>query len=390
MIQQGFSLSLPQNVYATENARERLEALLGEKKRIAVLTDDTLLRLKPVSTLIETIRCQCENVEVFSQIEPEPTVHLAASISEKCKAFQADQIVAIGGGSVMDVAKLASVLCTDDYTIYDLLKNSALARRGVPVIMVPTTAGTGAEATPNAIVTVPEKEMKVGIVNQVMIADTILLDPTMLASLPYHVAAATGADALAHAVECYTSKKATSFSDLYAMEAFRLIEGNIEALCNQNTPQARQAMLIAAFYAGIAITASGTTAVHALSYPLGGKYHIPHGIANAVLLMPVMRFNESFCQERLAQLYDRVRPGGKLTLANEKSHWILDRMDEMLCSIGIEPSLARYHVSMKDLGELTEAGLQVTRLLNNNPRPVTREDAVALYTQVLDRKEACK
>ena len=177
----------------------------------------------------------------------------------------------------MDAAKLASVLVTDEYGVKELLDDPGRAKKCVPIILIPTTAGTGAEVTPNAIVAVPEQELKVGIVNENMIADYVILDARMIKNLPRKIAASTGVDALAHCIECFTSNKANPFSDLYALEGLDLILNNIEKACDD--PEAmteKNRMQIAAYYGGLAITASGTTAVHALSYPLGGKIRLDH------------------------------------------------------------------------------------------------------------------
>ena len=167
-------------------------------------------------------------------------------------------------------------------TVHDLLEAPGRAKKCCPTLMIPTTAGTGSEATPNAIVAVPEQELKVGIVSDAMIADNVLLDPLMIKNLPRKIAAATGVDALAHAIECYTSNKANPISDTFALEALDMILNNILPACDSaDAVSQKSAMQLASFYAGVAITASGTTAVHALSYPLGGKYHIAHGGAPA-------------------------------------------------------------------------------------------------------------
>ena len=197
-----------------------------------------------------------------------------------------------------------------------------MAKKCVKTLMIPTTAGTGAEATPNAIVAVPEKELKVGIVNDAMIADGVILDARMIKSLPGSIAAATGVDALCHAIECFTSKKRNPFSDTFALQAFEMIVKNIEKACDDpGAMEEKSNMLLASFYAGVAITASGTTAVHALSYPLGGKYHIAHGVSNAILLAPVMKFNEPACRARFALAYDRLAPDAGAVTEAEKSAW---------------------------------------------------------------------
>ncbi len=205
----------------------------------------------------------------------------------------------------MDAAKLASVLVTDDYGVKELLDAPVWLRSASPSSSSPLPPAPALRPRPTPS-SVPEKELKVGIVNENMIADYVILDARMIKNLPRKIAAATGVDALAHCIECFTSNKANPFSDLYALEGLDLILNNIERACDDpEAMDAKNKMQIASFYAGVAITASGTTAVHALSYPLGGKYHIAHGVSNAILLAPVMRFNEPACRERLAEAYDR-------------------------------------------------------------------------------------
>jgi len=252
-------------------------------------------------------------------------------------------------------------------------------------VLIPTTAGTGAEVTPNAIVAVPEKELKVGIVNENMIADYVILDARMIKNLPRAIAAATGVDALAHCIECYTSNKANPLSDTFALHGLDLILNNIIPACDDpNAMDAKNAMQIAAFYGGLAITASGTTGVHALSYPLGGKYHIAHGVSNAMLLVPVMKFNEPVCRERFAECYDRcAHDGSNCTTVDEKSAWIINRLDEIVRHLEIPTSLKAFNVPESDLETLVESGMQVKRLLVNNMREITPADARAIYLEVM-------
>ena len=301
------------------------------------------------------------------------------------KAEGADLIVACGGGSVMDAAKLASVLVTDEYGVKELLDMPGRAKKCVPIVLIPTTAGTGAEVTPNAIVAVPEKELKVGIVNDNMITDYVILDARMIKNLPRKIAAATGVDALAHCIECYTSNKANPLSDTFALHGLDLIINNIIPACDDpEAMDAKNAMQIAAFYGGLAITASGTTGVHALSYPLGGKYHIAHGVSNAILLVPVMKFNEPVVRERFAQCYDRcAHDGSSCKTVEEKSAWIINKLDEIVKHLEIPTSLKEFGVPESDLEGLVAAGMQVTRLLVNNMREITADDAREIYKQVM-------
>ena len=213
----------------------------------------------------------------------------------------------------------------------------------------------------------------------------VVLDAEMIRKLPRKIAAATGIDAMAHAIECFPSNKANPFSDIFALEAFDLIMNNIETACDDpDAMEAKNRMQIAAFYAGVAITCSGTTAVHALSYPLGGKYHIAHGVSNAILLVPVMKFNEPVIRGKLAAAYDRIVHGEKTcTTEAEKSAWVVERMGQIVRHLDIPTSLSEFNVPREDLEGLVKAGMQVQRLLVNNMRTVTPEDARNIYLEIM-------
>lgn len=382
-----YNLMMPPAVYSGENALDNLEAILGKNgvKKLAVFTDKGVEGAGLLDAPMARVRASGVEYVVLDELPPEPTYAQAQKLVDQFRASGADFILAVGGGSVMDTAKLAGILATDAYGVKDLLDNPGMAVKCVKSVMVPTTAGTGAEATPNAIVAVPEKEVKVGIVNPAMIADYVILDAVMIKNLPRKIAASTGVDALCHAIECFTSNKANPFSDLFALQALDMILNNIEKACDDPSAMAeKNAMLLASFYAGVAITASGTTAVHALSYPLGGKYHIAHGVSNAILLVPVMRFNESACREKFAAAYDRCVHGARTcATAEEKSAWILRRLEEIVKHLDIPTSLKEFGVPGEDLEVLVEAGMGVQRLLVNNMREVTPADARAIYTEIM-------
>ena len=380
-----YVMNMPRTVYSGVNSLENLKTVVSGANKVAVFTDRGLLASGLVDLPIAKIKEAGKEVVVFSDLPAEPTYMQAQKLVDEFRVSGADFIVAVGGGSAMDTAKLASLLVTDKYTIKDLLDDPLLAVKTVPTCLVPTTAGTGSEATQNAIVGVPEKELKIGIVNPSMIPDYVILDAEMIRNLPRSIGAATGIDAMAHAIECFTSNKANPFSDTFALEAFDLIINNIERACDDPTAMdAKNKMQIAAFYGGAAIACSGTTAVHALSYPLGGKYHIAHGVSNAILLVPVMEFNEPAIRDPLAIAYDRVVHGEKTcTTVEEKSVWVVRRMGEIVKHLDIPTSLKEFNVSPDDLESLVEAGMQVTRLLVNNMREVTAEDARNIYRQIL-------
>lgn len=380
-----YDLKMPGSVLSGKNSLDKIQEILsGQAERVAVFTDKGVREAGVLEIPLSRIKAAVSDIVILDGLPTEASYVQAQQIIEEFKRTKADFIVAVGGGSVMDIAKLASVLATDQYTVKDLLEDPSAAKKHIKTLMIPTTAGTGSEATPNSIVTVPEKELKVGIVNENMIADYVILDPIMIRTLPRSIAAATGIDALAHAIECFTSKKSNPFSNLFALEALDLILNHIERACDDSDAMdAKQNMLIGSFFAGVAITASGTTAVHALSYPLGGKYHIPHGVSNAIMLAPVMRFNEPVCRERFAFVYDRmVKKPEQLTVA-EKSKWIIERLAEIVTNLDIPMSLKQYGVSSDDLDALVASGMEVQRLLVNNMREVTPDDARRLYLEIL-------
>ena len=377
-----YACKTPRAVYAGSGALNQLPALLGGAKEVAVFSDRGVEQSGVLALPLKLLEDAGIRYTLLTGLPPEPTCQQAQATVDAFRAAGAQAIVAVGGGSVMDIAKLCSIL-DGDVTVKALLDDPSLGRRVMPTVMIPTTAGTGAEATPNAIVAVPEKEVKVGIVCEAMIPDAVILDGEMIRRLPPAIAASTGVDALCHAIECLTSRKATPFSSLYAMEALRLIFPNIERACLE--PEAidsKNAMLLAAYYAGVAITCSGTTAVHALSYPLGGKYHIPHGVANAMLLMPVMCFNRDCCLTELSQVYDALGQRGEDDPA-AKADWVLARMEAIVRRLEIPTSLKPYGVTPEDLEGLVTAGMAVQRLLGNNKRTVTAGDARRLYLELL-------
>lgn len=380
-----YELKMPHAVFSGENALAKIAAIFAENsvRRLAVFTDKGIEGAGLLELPMEQVRKSGVECIILDDLPPEPTYLEAQRLVDQCRAYGADFIMAVGGGSVMDTAKLASILMTDAYGVKELLDAPGRAKKCVKTLMIPTTAGTGSEATPNAIVAVPEKQLKVGIVNTNMIADYVILDAEMIKKLPRKIAAATGVDALAHAIECFTSNKANPFSDMYAMQALDMILNNIERACDDpEAMDAKNQMQIASFYAGVAITASGTTAVHALSYPLGGKYHIAHGVSNAILLAPVMRFNEPACRSLLALAYDRCIHGGAGS-EEEKSGEVIARLEHIVQHLEIPTSLTEFGVPKGDLEDLVAAGMGVTRLLVNNMREVTADDARKLYQEVL-------
>ncbi len=382
-----YNLKMPHAVYSGENAMDNVTDIIRARgaRKVAIFTDKGIEAVGLFALPEAAVKASGAEYYVLDDLRPEPSYMEVQKLIDQFKADGADLIVACGGGSVLDTAKLASVLVTDEYGVKELLDEPGRAKKCVPIVLIPTTAGTGAEVTPNAIVAVPEKELKVGIVNDNMIADYVILDARLIKNLPVKIAAATGVDAMAHCIECFTSNKKNPLSDTFALEGLDMIINNIEEAClNPDAMEAKKKMQIAAFYGGLAITASGTTGVHALSYPLGGKYHIAHGVSNAILLVPVMKFNEPVIRPLLAQAYDRcAHDGSACRTVEEKSAWMIRRMDEIVRRLNIPTSLQEFGVPKEDLEGLVAAGMQVKRLLVNNMREITADDAREIYKQVM-------
>ncbi len=389
-----YSLAMPSAVYSGVGALARIKEIAQERfKKAVVFTDKGVEQAGLLTVPVDYLKESGVQVHVIGNLPAEPSCDEAQAVIDEFRRTGGDLIVAVGGGSVMDVAKLASVAASGSPTVRELLEDPGLGKKTVATLMIPTTGGTGSEATMNSIVAVPEKKLKVGIVNRAMIPDFVILDGSLTKNLPKKIAASTGIDAMAHAVECFTSNKANPFSNLFAKEAARLIFGNIEAACEDSKAlEAKTNMLIGAFYAGVAISSSGTTAVHALSYPLGGTYHIPHGVSNAMLLLPVMRFNKPACVKELAELYDAVAEPGDAqetkivqteAALGQKADKLLERMEGIIRRLGIPSSLSEFGVGKEDLEDLVAAGLDVKRLLNNNRREISYEDARNLYLEVI-------
>ena len=382
----GYQIKIPSCVYSGIGSVEDVKTILKQEasKKALVFTDKGVAGAGLLDKLLAVLDEAGVEYKIFAELKPEPAYTDVESVVEQMNRENGDIILAIGGGSVMDAAKLCSLLKGSSYTVKDLLSDPLLATKQLKTVMIPTTCGTGSEATCNAIVAIPEEQSKKGIVNAEMIPDYVILDAQMISGLPAPIVAATGVDALAHVVECFTSKKATPLSDTYAVAGAKLIFRNIErAYNNPADMEAKNSMLLGAFYGGVAITGSGTTAVHALSYPLGGKYHIAHGVSNAILFAHVMAFNKDACAGRLAELCDAVYPECAAKTVEEKADYMIGRIAAIVKNTNIPVDLNTFGVKMEDLDFLVDAGSRQQRLLVNNMKELSLADIRSIYLKVL-------
>lgn len=353
-------------------------------KRVAVITDPGIVKAGLADRLTSILTAANIEYAVFDEVEPDPSIATALKAVDFVRANKAGAIIGMGGGSAIDIGKVASVLSNSSQGVGELIGIDQVHKRGVPVIVIPTTAGTGSEVTPIAILSDHEEKLKKGIVSPYLFPATAILDPELTVGLPPQVTAASGMDALIHAVEAFTSVNATPFTDMFAVRAMQLVSANIVAAYkNGENMEARSAMLEGSMLAGIAFANAGVTAVHAFAYPIGAEFHIPHGVANSIMLVPVMDFNMHGNPARFKMLAEHLGAevaGMDDIKAAEKGIAVLRRLAEEL---ELPDQLSPFGVTEKDLPALAAGVMKVTRLLANNPRELTEEDAREIYASVL-------
>ena len=381
-----FSINTPMHVFIGEGEISRIPEILNSQdskaKDVLVLTDRGEKGTGIPEEIVQTIEAAGFRTEFVDTVPQEPFTEDIDTLAARLIGKDIGYIVGVGGGSVLDTAKILSILLhRRGTTVLSLIENG-VKQSGLPTLLIPTTAGTGSEATPNAIVAWREKQLKYGIVSNYFIPKYVVLDPSLTKGLPPPLTASTGVDALCHVLECYTSKKANPFSDLIALEGIRLITGSIRtAFKNGEDISARSNMLLGSFYGGVSIGSSSTTAVHALSYPLGGKYRIPHGVANAMLLVPVMEFNRDAISEKLTAAA-KVTGIHSSSKDADLSVEFIRFLKELVKELQIPSSLSAFGIKAEAIPELTENALQVTRLLSNNPKPMGSSDITAIYETI--------
>ena len=358
--------------------------LLTGKRQVLLVSDKNIIGLPPVQSLITQMQKAGCQVTVIDNVPPEPSQHDVTAILSALKKPVVDLVIGAGGGSVLDVAKPLSLLCAGDenVTLESLLAGEKPQRR-TPSLLIPTTAGTGSESTPNAILAIPEKETKVGIITPVMLPDYVALVPELTTSMPAHIAASTGIDALCHLFECFTSVIASPVSDNFALVGMKKLFASIEtAVAEPGNLAARLDMLWASYYGGASIAHAGTHMVHAMSYPLGGKYHIPHGIANAILLAPCMAFVRPSAVSKFARAWDLI-PDADLKLSEEeKSYALVEYFDALVHRLDLPVKLSQLNITPDDIPYLSQGAIEVQRLIKNVPMPVEKNQIEEIYRSI--------
>ncbi len=362
--------------------RVATDGLVGPAGTRLLLIADPAIDISAIEGLLKSKGLHVTRFNAPSREPHMADVRAAAAFSRE-HGIQA--VAGIGGGSAMDLAKLVAVLGAADCTadIREIAGIDKVVRRALPLACVPTTAGTGSEVSPNAIVLDEEQNLKVGVISRHLVPDAAYVDPMLTLSVPRGVTASTGIDALTHCIEAYTSKFAHPMIDLYALEGIRLIAGNLlKVMDNPQDVGGRSALLLGSLYGGMCLGPVNTGAVHALAYPLGSVYHVAHGISNAVLLAAVMEFNLPAAPERYAEVAVAMGAARRST-HEETAKSGVETIRQFMESCGIPRTLAALKVPADAVPAMAAGAMKVTRLLDRNIRPVTYDDAVAIYQKVL-------
>ena len=361
-------------------------------QRLMVLTAPPILPL--IEEPLANLKADGVSIETCQDILAEPTVNDFKKILEAARQFKADSVVGIGGGSVLDVTKLVAAFINSDQQVEDCFGTGFIKRKGLWFACLPTTAGTGSEVSPNAILLDERDHLKKGIVSPYLIADAAYVDPKLTWTVPAKVTADTGMDALTHCIEAYTNKFAHPSVDIYALQGIRLIAANLEravTLVRDYKPadlsdnpayvEAREALAFGSLYGGLCLGPVNTAAVHALSYPLGGEFHIPHGLRNAILLPSVMKFNMPANIKRHAEVAIALgcQPGKNDEETAQRGVDFIYRLAE---AVGIPKKLTDLGIPQTAVPGMAKAAMQVQRLLKNNPREVTEQDALEIYNSL--------
>jgi len=381
----GFIFNTTKSIICEPGAVQKLGEIVKREigTRVLIVTDPGLIKAGLLTPATDSLDNAGVSYVIFKDVVADPPAHIVEAATEQARKEDIQGVIGLGGGSSMDVAKLVALLIGGNEKLNDIYGIGIAQGKRLPLIQIPTTAGTGSEVTPISIITVGETEKK-GVIAPQLLPDIALLDADLTLGLPAHVTAATGVDAMVHAIEAYTSTSINNnpISKVLAREALVLLGANIAtAVHNGQDKTARSNMLLGSMMAGQAFANSPVAAVHALAYPLGGIFHIPHGLSNALILPHVMRFNAEACSADYAILAVDVFP--ELAPLNEKERveQFISKISKLNESLGLESKLRQVGITEKDIPRLVTAGMKQTRLLVNNPRPIDEAAALEIYTQ---------
>lgn len=352
-------------------------------RKVLIVTDPGVLAAGLLEKALPQFKKLNIFVHIFSDVRADPPVEVIEAAVQVAQENQIDCVVGFGGGSSMDVAKLVALLSLGNEQLADIYGIGNVKGPRLPLILVPTTAGTGSEATKSSVVTVSEREKK-GVLSPYLLPDVALLDAELTLGLPAHVTAATGIDAMVHAIEAFTTRHLKNpIADCLAKEALRLLSNNLHRVVMAGEDiEARENMLLGACLAGMAFTNAPVAGVHALAYPIGARFHVPHGLSNSLVLAPVMRFNLGVAHAMYAELGQIIKPGLRGTTMDQSAQ-LVDYLAAFAGELGLPTRLRDVGITDADIDQLATDAMLQTRLLMNSPREITFDDAVSLYREAL-------
>jgi len=380
-----FDFHTTKSIFLQRGGSANLAKLIQERggKSVLIVTDPGVLSAGLLEKTLSGFKSAGLPLQIFSDVQADPPISVINNAVRVAQEYGADFIVGFGGGSSMDVAKLVALLALGKEKLADIYGVDMVKGPRLPLILVPTTAGTGSEATKSSVVTVSESEKK-GVLSPHLLPDLALLDAELTLGLPPHVSAATGIDAMVHAIEAFTTKRLKNpMADCLAKEALRLLSGNLHKVVNAgNDIVARENMLLGACLAGMAFANAPVAGVHALAYPIGARFHVPHGLSNSLVLESVLRFNLEVAHPMYAELGQIIKPGLSGSTMDQASS-LIDYLGGLAGELGLPKRLVEVGITANDVNQLASDAMLQTRLLMNSPREITFNDAVEIYRESL-------
>lgn len=382
---QNLTFNTTQSIISAPGALSQLgeQCIARQLSRVLIVTDPTIIQLGLLNNALDSLKAAGITWVIYDQVIADPPEHIVTDALVFAQKSCVDGVIGFGGGSSMDVAKVIALLYSGQQTLQDVYGVGNANAFRLPLIQIPTTAGTGSEVTPVAIITTGETT-KQGIVAASLLPDLALLDAQLTLGLPPHITAATGIDAMVHAIEAYTSKiKKNPYSDMLAKEALGIMYKHIvNAVHNGDDIESRTQMLYAATLAGQAFANAPVAAVHALAYPLGGHFHIPHGLSNSLVLPAVLHFNLSHAQKEYAELALAMNPAMQSKTEAEQAEHLIQIMQSLIDQVELPTRLSELNIPYDSLASLAEDAMLQQRLLINNPRELLYTDALSIYQSI--------
>ena len=381
-----FPFRMPRTVLAGVGAAERVgdEAKRLGGARALVITDQGVLKSGWVDRTMERLQQAGLKTTLFSEVMAEPNMDFLNDTAARVREGGHDVVVGIGGGSSLDSGKMIASLLANDGKVQDYFGIDLIPKRSLPMVMLPTTAGTGSEVTPNAIFTDTVAKLKKGVVSPFLLPDVAIVDPQLTVSCPPPITAATGMDALTHAIESYTSAKATPLTDIYATEAIRRISRSLRtAVFRGSDLAARTEMALGSMMAGVSLANAGVGAVHALAYPVGGKFGVPHGVSNSQLMPYVMEYNVLGNIHKFAEVARLMGEPVEGLAVSEAARVVVAATRRLGEDIGIPMRMSHFKVTADAIPEMSQQAFNNRRLMDNNPRALTLDEVRAIYEAAL-------